>query len=77
METFNCQRSGKLIWVAALWQGIPTQVENLVVKAGQVDAMYPRVMPLKNTETTTRWSRLLELKGLRWFGTGNIIYFID
>ncbi|KAK4816512.1 hypothetical protein QYF61_017612 [Mycteria americana] len=38
----NWQRRGKPIWVAALWQGIATWVENLVVKVHHVDGHVPK-----------------------------------
>ena len=33
---------------------------------------YPRVMPLKNIKTMSRWTRLVELKWLGWIWIGNI-----
>lgn len=32
----------------------------------------PKVWPLKNTETTNGWTRILELKWLQWVRAGNL-----
>ncbi|KAK4821755.1 LOW QUALITY PROTEIN: hypothetical protein QYF61_000816 [Mycteria americana] len=53
----------KPTWAAALWQGISAQVENLVVEVRHM-LTYPRVWPLKDIGTTSRWIRLLRLKWL-------------
>jgi len=57
------------MWAAELWQDIAAHVENLVVKVHKFT--YPRVMPLKNIETMSRWTTLLELSGSGGSGLGS------
>ncbi|KAK4831284.1 hypothetical protein QYF61_016754 [Mycteria americana] len=58
----NWHRRDKPIWAAELCQDIAARIENFVVKVRYIDAHTPKVVPLKNTKTMSRWTRLLAIE---------------
>ncbi|KAM9600007.1 ribonuclease H-like [Morphnus guianensis] len=77
----NCQRRGKPIWAAALWQDSAARVGNITLKVCQVDAQMPKSCPAEehgNNEQVDKtvkievaqvdldWEHKVELFVARW-----------